>query len=190
MDRPARRLRGSLLIASALTFGGCRSKPIAEVFDPVAAAQNAKCEELGLKRENCGFGREILMTIQLAAQPDNTSKRDKRNPNLIAGECEVWLLNTEDPAAAPEVRPCPAVVMSVSNPALIGEKPRSNRLDVRGGIVGGLPRGLYSVNVSSELYKTRAFMTDVPSGSLLKIIFRMPVKLVLPPDPNAKTRQP
>jgi hypothetical protein len=205
MDHRARRVRRTFLrarfasehaqvlffkcvafLALPLIVSACRSKPITEVFDPVAVAQAGKCHELGLKRENCSFVGEVLMTIQVAEKPDKARKRDPRNPNLIAGQCEVHILNLEDPAVKPDVRPCPAVTLAVSNASLIGDSPRSNRLDVKGGIVGGLPQGLYSVVATSELYKTRSVITDVPSGSLVKIVIQMPVKLELPPDPNLK----
>ncbi len=178
MDCHSSGIRSSVLVlVSILIASGCKSKPVTEPPDPVKLAQDAKCMEVAKKLENCAFHKEVFMNMTVAAAPTN-DKKDKRNPNVMSGQCEVLVLNPANPEAAPDIRPCGDVRMTVANPAILGENgARTIRLDSKGGLVGGLPKGLYNVTAHSDLYKTTAVIQEIPSGSLVKVQFQMPVKI-------------
>lgn len=166
MDRNPRWFCCTLL--SAFVLSGCASKPVEPLIDPIKAAQDARCAEVTAHRENCGFQGDVMLVITTTQLP-TYDKKDKLNPRVFTGTCEVETIKPSDPNFKPDVKPCPATRVEVANPNILGEKVRSATVEGEKFFVGGLPKAQYNVVAISDTFKTQAEIRDIPSGARLKI---------------------
>lgn len=174
MDRcPSWVCRALLSGLAALEITACKSAPVTAAVDPVKAAQDAKCASLTPRRESCIFVGDVMMVITAESLP-TYAKKDKHNPRVFSGTCEV--IHEGDGAAKPAN--CEDVSFIATNPAL-GEVPRSIVITKREFLMGGLPIGQYNVVAKSNAHGTEVELRDTPSGARLKIQI-IHTKLIVP----------